>query len=69
MLIIKQGEEFHQTFFGTGKYNCVMKTSEMFTFLPLISKSLTIGSRYSLLIISTIISSNTINTLHFFKML
>ena len=38
---------------------------DMFSFQPLINNSVTIGLIFSLLSISVIISSNTINILHF----
>ena len=43
------------TFLGTLKHYCVIKTREMFSFLPLIDKSFTIELRFLLLSISTII--------------
>ena len=43
----------------------IIKTLEIFTFLPLINSLVTIGLSFLLLIISAIITSNTINTLHF----
>ena len=41
---------------------CVIKTREMFTFLPLINNTVTIESRFLLLSVIAIISSKTINT-------
>ena len=35
--------EFCLTSFGTLKYDCVIKTTEMFHFLPLINNSVTTG--------------------------
>ena len=37
IFIIKIYAQFSLTCFGTLKYDCVIKTSEMFTFLPLIN--------------------------------
>ena len=42
--IIKKDVEFSLTSLGTLKYYCVIKTSKMFSFLPLINSSLAIGS-------------------------
>ena len=54
---------FHnEIFFGTEKLDCVRKTKPMFSFLLLMNNSVTIGLSFLLLIISVIISSNTINT-------
>ena len=61
----KQCVEFHLTSFGTFKYDCVIKTIEILSFLPLINNSVTIGFNLLLLIISAMISSKTINTLRF----
>ena len=41
--------------FGTEKQDCVIKTREMFSFLPLIDNALAIRSSSLLLIISKII--------------
>ena len=49
----------------TLKYECVIKTIEIFNFLPLINNSVTIEFSFLLLIISAIISSKTINTFPF----
>ena len=51
--------------FGTSKYDCVIKTKEMFRFLPLRKSSVTIGFSFLLLIISANILSKTINTSRF----
>ena len=56
----------YSTTFSNLKYDCVIKTIEIFTFLPLINNSVTTGLSFLLLIISAIISSKTINTLHLF---
>ena len=56
----------YSTSFSNLKYDCVIKTIEIFTFLPLINNSVTTGLSFLLLIISAIISSKTINTLHLF---
>ena len=45
------------------KYDCVIKASELFSFLPLINSSVTIGLSFLLTIISAIMSSKAINTL------
>ena len=49
--------------FGTLKYDCVIKTREIFNFLPQINNLVTVESSFLLLIISAIISSKTINIL------
>ena len=41
--MIKQCVKFSLISFGTAKYDCVIKTREMFSFLPLINNSVTIG--------------------------
>ena len=56
---------FSLTYFGTLKYDCVIKTIEMLSFLPLISNSVTNGLSILLLIISELISSKTIDTSRF----
>ena len=61
--------EFSLAFFGTLTYGYVIKASEMYNFLLLINSSVTIGFSFLLLLISTITSSKTINTLHFFPRL
>ena len=42
IFMIKNWVEFSLTSFGNLKYNCVVKTREMFNFLPLINNSVTI---------------------------
>ena len=70
IFIIKICVVFSVTYFDTtSKYDCVIKTREMFNFQPLINSSVTTGLSLMLLIISAIISSKTINTLHFFPKL
>ena len=51
---------------GTLKYDWVIKTIEILSFLPLINNSVTTGLSLLLLIISAIMSSNTIIILRFF---
>ena len=51
--------------FWHSKKDRVIKTREMFSFLPLINNSVTIGFRFLLLSISAIISLKTINILRF----
>ena len=63
---MKKCVEFNLTSFGTLKYDCVIKTIEISSFLPLINNYVAIGFSLLLLIISAIISSKTINTLRFF---
>ena len=46
--------------FGTLKYDCVIKTREIFNFLPLINNSVSLEFRFLLPIMSAIISSKTI---------
>ena len=58
--------QFSLTSLGTLKYDYIIKASEMLSFLLLINISITIGLSFLLLIISAIISSETINTLRFF---
>ena len=52
--------------FGSLKYDCAIKTSEIFSFRPLMNRSVTTELCFLLLIISAIISLKTINTLSFF---
>ena len=66
LFIMKKCVEFNRTSFDTLKYDCVIKTIEILSFLPLINNSVTIGFNLLLLIISAIISSEIINTLRFF---
>ena len=65
IFIMKKYVEFNLTSFGTLKYDCVIKTIEILSFLPQINNSVTIGFNLLLLIISAIISSKTINILSF----
>ena len=62
---LKECVVFSLTSFGTLKYDCVIKTREMFSFLPLINNSVTIELSFLLLSISAIILSKTINILRF----
>ena len=55
--------EFSLTSFGTLTYGCVIKTIEMFNFLPLINNSITNGLSFLLFITLAIISSKAINNL------
>ena len=57
IFMIKKRAEFSVTYFSSLKYDCVIKTIEMFNFLPLINNSVTTGLSFLLLIISSIISS------------
>ena len=57
--------EFSQTYFESFKCDCVIKTIEIFNFLPLINNFVTVEFSFLLLIISAIISSKTINILFF----
>ena len=66
IFMIKKKSRIYSTSFGNLKYDCVIKTIEIFNFLPLINNSVTTGLSFLLLIISAIISSKTINTLHLF---
>ena len=63
IFIIKKCVEISLTSFGTVKYDFVMKTVEIFSFLSLMNISVTIWLCFLLLIILAIISSKTINTL------
>ena len=49
------------TSFGTGKYNSLMKTIEIFNFLPLMDNSVPTGLSFLLPITSEIISNHQIN--------
>ena len=66
VLIIKKCVEFSLTSFGTVKYDCVIKTIEILSFLPLINNSAITGFSLLLLIISAIMSSSPIDILRFF---
>ena len=57
------------TSFGTLKYDWLIKTRQIFNFLPLINNSVTIEFNFLFLIISAIISSKTINVLRSLFML
>ena len=66
ILIMKKSVEFSLTYFVTLKYDCVIKTIEMFNFLPLANNSVTTEFSFLLLIITAIISSKTINFYAFY---
>ena len=55
----------HSFWCSKKKKKCVIKSREMFSFLPLINNSVTIGLIFLLLTISTFISSKMINILRF----
>ena len=55
IFMMKKGIEFSVTSFGNLKYDCIIRTTEMFNFLPLINSSVTTEFSFLLLIISTII--------------
>ena len=61
--MIKKSVEFSLKSFETLKYDYVIKTREMFNFLPLINKLVTTEFSFLLLIISEIISSKTVSIL------
>ena len=63
ILVIKKWVAFSLTSFGSLKYYCVIKTREMFNFLPLINNSVTTEFSFLLLITSAIISPKTITIL------
>ena len=63
IVMIKYWVEFNLTFFGMKKWDCVR---EMFSFLPMINISVTIGLSFLLLTISTIISLKVINISRFY---
>ena len=50
----------------TAKSECIAKTREMFSFLPLVNNSVTIGLSFLLLSVLAIISSKTINIFRFY---
>ena len=50
---------------GTAKEDCVIKTREIFNFLPLINTSVAIGLKFLLRSLSAIMPSNTINSFCF----
>ena len=66
---MKKWIEFSLPSFGTLKYDSVIKTREMFNFLPLIKIYVTTGFRFLLLIIPATISLKTINILRFLPIL
>ena len=66
---IKKCVQFSLTSLHTLKYDCVMKTIEIFDFIPLINNLVTTGFNLLLLIISAIILSKTINILCFLPIL
>ena len=66
IFIIKECVQFSLTSSGTLNYDCVIKRSEMLSFRPLINISFSTGLSLSLLIISAIISSKTINSSRIF---
>ena len=45
--MMKKCVEFNPTSFGTLKYDCVIKTIELLSFLPLINNSVTIGFNFN----------------------
>ena len=64
LFIIKNCVVFSLTSFCTGKYDCVMKTKEVFYFQPLMNDSM--GKAFLLLILLMFISSNTLRIFLFF---
>ena len=66
---MKKWVEFSLLSFGTLTFHCVIKAIEMFNFVPLRNNSVTTGFSFLLLIISSIISSKTINILRFLPIL
>ena len=66
---MKKWVEFSLLSFGTLTFHCVIKTIEMFNFVTLRNNSVTTGFSFLLLIISSIISSKTINILRFLPIL
>ena len=69
IFVMENWVEFSLTSFGTSKYDCGIKTIEMFNFLPLINYSVTTGFICLLLIILTIISAKAINIFPFLPIL
>ena len=63
IFMMKKWLEFSLTSFGTLRYDYVIKTKEMFSFLPVINNSIIIEFSFLLLMISAIISSKNINIL------
>ena len=66
IFVINKCLEFTLISFGILKYDCIIKTIEMFNFLLLINSSVTIEFSFLFSIISAMISSKTINILGFF---
>ena len=66
---MKKYVEFNLATSRTFKYDCITKTREMFSFLPVINNSVTIWLRFLLLTKSTITSSKDINTSRFLSWL
>ena len=62
----KKGAVFIPTSVGTLKYDCVIKTRGVFSFLLLINNSFTILLSFSLFCISAVISSKKIKVYRFF---
>ena len=63
IFMMKKWLEFSLTSFGTLRYDYVIKTREMFSFLPVINNSIIIEFSVWLLMISAIIPSKTVNIL------
>ena len=63
IFMMKKWLKFSLTSFGTLRYDYVIKTREMFSFLPVINNSIIIEFSFLLLMISAIISSKNINIL------
>ena len=63
IFMMKKWLEFSLTSFGTLRYDYVIKTREMFSFLPVINSSIIIEFSVWLLMISAIIPSKTVNIL------
>ena len=69
IFMIKKWVEFNLTSFGSLKQDCVIKIIEMFNLLPLMKNSVTIESRFLLLVTSAMMSSKIINILRFLPIL
>ena len=69
IFIMKMRVVFNPTSIGAWKYDCVMKIKDIFNFLPLINSSVTSGWSFLLLIMSTIVWANAINTFCYFPRL
>ena len=63
IFMMKKWLEFSLASFGTLRYDYVIKTREMFSFLPVINNSIIIEFSVWLLMISAIIPSKTVNIL------